>query len=75
MEHLINLDKELFFFLNGLGSEPFDGFWKIITKQIYWTPLFLAVFYLLQQKLKLQQISVASESFIAFKPRYFIGMK
>lgn len=31
--------------------------------------------YLLQQKLKLQQISVASESFIAFKPRYFIGMK
>jgi hypothetical protein len=29
----------------------------------------------LQQKLKLQQISVASESFIAFKPRYFIGMK
>ena len=51
MEHLINLDKELFLFLNGLGSEPFDGFWKIITKQIYWSPLFIGVFYLIQKKL------------------------
>ena len=51
MEHLINLDKELFLFLNGLGSEPFDGFWKIITKQIYWSPLFVGVFYLIQKKL------------------------
>lgn len=50
MEQLINLDKELFLFLNGLGSEPFDGFWKIITKQIYWSPLFIAVFYLIQKK-------------------------
>lgn len=51
MEHLINLDKELFLFLNGLGSEPFDGFWMIITKQIYWSPLFIGVFYLIQKKL------------------------
>jgi len=50
LEHLINLDKELFLFLNGLGSEPFDGFWKIITKQIYWSPLFIGVFYLIQKK-------------------------
>jgi undecaprenyl-diphosphatase len=50
LEQLINLDKELFLFLNGLGSEPFDGFWKIITKQIYWSPLFITVFYLLQKK-------------------------
>ena len=50
MEQLINLDKELFVFLNGLGSGPFDGFWMIITKQIYWSPFFIAVFYLLQKK-------------------------
>ena len=50
MEHLINLDKELFLFLNGLGSESFDGFWEIITKQIYWSPLFIGVFYLIQKK-------------------------
>lgn len=51
MEQLINLDKELFVFLNGLGSEPFDGFWKIITKQLYWSPLFIAVFYLIQKRI------------------------
>ncbi|TXI65625.1 MAG: phosphatase PAP2 family protein [Flavobacterium sp.] len=50
LEQLINLDKELFLFLNGLGSEQFDSFWQIITKQIYWSPLFIGVFYLIQKK-------------------------
>ena len=50
MEQLLHLDKELFVFLNGLGSESFDGFWKIITKQLHWTPFFLGIFYLLQKK-------------------------
>ncbi len=50
MEKVIDFDKELFVFLNSLGSEPFDGFWEIITKQFYWAPFFLAVFYLLQRK-------------------------
>lgn len=50
MEQLIDFDKEIFLFLNGLGSEPFDGFWKIITKQLYWSPLFIAVFYLIQKR-------------------------
>lgn len=50
MEQLLNLDKELFVFLNGLGSESFDAFWKIITKQVYWAPFFLGIFYLLQKK-------------------------
>lgn len=50
MEQLINLDKELFVFLNSLGSESFDSFWKIITKQLHWSPFFLGIFYLLQKK-------------------------
>ena len=50
MEELLNLDKELFVFLNGLGSESFDAFWKIITKQLHWAPFFLGIFYLLQKK-------------------------
>ena len=51
LEKIIHLDKELLVFLNGLGSERFDGLWLIITKQVYWTPLFLVIFYLLQKKL------------------------
>lgn len=51
LQKIISLDKELFMFLNGLGSENFDGLWLIITKQIYWTPLFIFIFYLLQKKI------------------------
>jgi undecaprenyl-diphosphatase len=51
LEELISLDKELFLFLNGLGSEAYDEFWKIITKQLNWAPFILAVFYLIQRKI------------------------
>ena len=51
LEKIIHLDKELLVFLNGLGSERFDGLWLMITKQIYWAPLFLLIFYFLQKKI------------------------
>ena len=51
LEKIINLDKELLVFLNGLGSPTFDGLWLMITKQVYWTPFFLLIFYLLQKKI------------------------
>lgn len=51
LEKIIHLDKELLVFFNGLGSEQYDGLWLIITKQIYWAPFFLFVFYLLQKKI------------------------
>lgn len=51
LEKILELDKELLIFLNGLGSETYDGMWLGITKQLNWTPLFLLVFYLLQKKI------------------------
>jgi undecaprenyl-diphosphatase len=51
LEKILELDKELLILLNGFGSPTFDGMWLIITKQAYWAPLFLIVFYLLQKKL------------------------
>jgi len=51
LEKVITLDKELFVFLNGLGSPMYDSFWSIITKQINWTPFFLFIFYLLYKKI------------------------
>ncbi|WNM19205.1 phosphatase PAP2 family protein [Flavobacterium capsici] len=50
-DKLIDLDHKILIFLNGLGSETYDDFWLVITKQIYWSPLFLLIFYLLQKKL------------------------
>lgn len=51
LEKIIELDKELLVFLNSLGSERWDGLWMVITKQAYWSPIFLFVFYLLQKKI------------------------
>lgn len=51
LEKIIAADKQLFVFLNGLGSETYDNLWLAITQQLYWTPLFLVVFYLLQKKI------------------------
>jgi len=58
LEELISLDKELFLFLNGLGSESYDEFWKIITKQLNWAPFILAVFYLVQRKIGWKNLGI-----------------
>lgn len=47
IEFLVNKDKELLIFLNNLGSEQWDPIWLLITKQLYWTPLFLIIFYMI----------------------------
>lgn len=41
LEQLIQLDKELFLFLNGLGVENWDGFWLFITNKWSAIPLYL----------------------------------
>lgn len=58
MEQLLELDKNVFIFLNGLGSTPFDQFWLLITKQINWAPFFLLVFYILQRKIGWKNLGI-----------------
>lgn len=53
-ETLVNYDIKILVFLNSLGSESYDGIWLIITKQIYWTPLFLYLLYLVHKKIGLK---------------------
>ena len=58
MEQIIDLDKQLFVFLNGLGSAQFDPFWELITKQFNWAPLILTVLYLIQKKIGWKNLGV-----------------
>ena len=58
MEQLLHLDKELFVFLNGLGSKPFDQFWLIITKQLNWTPCFVVLLVILQKKIGWKNLGI-----------------
>lgn len=51
VEKILQWDRELFIFLNSLGSETFDGFWLFITKQINWIPVFLIIAYLAFKRL------------------------
>jgi undecaprenyl-diphosphatase len=55
LEKILSLDTELFVYLNGLGSETYDGFWLMITKQYNWIPLFLFLLYLIYSKLGTKQ--------------------
>lgn len=55
IEKIVTLDKELFVFLNGLGSETYDGLWLVITKQLNWTPLFLLLLFLAYKKFGTKQ--------------------
>jgi undecaprenyl-diphosphatase len=55
MDKILSLDEHLFVFLNGLGSESYDGLWLILTKQTSWIPLFLFLLYLIFKKLGAKQ--------------------
>ena len=46
-EKIIQYDKDLLVYLNGLGTENWDGVWLLITNQLSWIPLYLLFFYLI----------------------------
>lgn len=59
MEKLIKLDKELLVFLNGLGSQQYDTFWLLITKQLNWLPYFVILLFVLQKRIGWKKLGIA----------------
>lgn len=51
LERIIEIDRDLFIFLNNFGSEPFDAFWLWITNQFAWIPVFMIILYLVFKNL------------------------
>lgn len=51
VDKILQWDKDLFIFLNSLGSGTYDGFWLFITKQINWLPVFLIFAYIVFKRL------------------------
>lgn len=51
LEQLIELDKELFIYLNGLGTKNWDGFWMFYTTKFNWIPFYAVLTYLMYKKL------------------------
>lgn len=55
VKKLLSYDKDLFIYLNSLGSPAFDGFWLFVTKQSSWIPFFLLLLYLILKKVGTKQ--------------------
>lgn len=59
LEKIVEIDKQLIVYLNNLGSENWDWFWLLATKQFSWTPIFLLVFYFVYRKIGLKKFLIA----------------
>ncbi len=51
LEQLVQLDTELFVYLNSLGTETWDGFWMFYTTKYNWAPFYALLLFLMYKKL------------------------
>ena len=58
MEQLLELDHELFLFLNNLGSTAWDDFWNFITNKWSSIPLYAVLLYLIYRSFGLKGMAV-----------------
>ena len=60
IEEILNLDSELFLFLNSLGSSNFDSFWIYLSYKesniLFYLSLLIFYFYNKSQKIKLSEV-------------------
>lgn len=56
MYEIIQEDKELFLYLNTLGSKPFDQFWLLVSEKLTWIPLYVIFLYLLFKNFSLRSV-------------------
>ncbi|MBT8245478.1 MAG: phosphatase PAP2 family protein [Winogradskyella sp.] len=58
LEQLLEYDTQLFVYLNGLGSETWDGFWLIITNKLSSIPLYVFLLVVVYKKYGWQKLLV-----------------
>jgi undecaprenyl-diphosphatase len=56
LDQLLQYDKELFLFLNNLGSPTWDGFWLVITNKWVFVPMYAVLLFLIYKKLGLKTL-------------------
>jgi hypothetical protein len=55
MEQLVELDKELYLFLNNLGNPAWDNFWNFITNKFASIPFYALLVFFMYRALGLKQ--------------------
>lgn len=51
LEELVQLDTELFVYLNGLGTETWDAFWMFYTTKFNWIPFYALLLFLMYKRI------------------------
>lgn len=51
LEQLVELDHNIFLYLNGLGNESWDAFWMAYTAKFHWIPFYALLAYLMYKRL------------------------
>lgn len=58
IEQLLELDTNLFIYLNGLGNKTWDGFWMFYTTKFYWIPFYVVLLYLIYKNYTVKQFLI-----------------
>lgn len=58
MQEIIELDKDLFLYLNTQGTVAWDGFWKFLSERTYWIPFYILLLYLLYRNFGLKKTAL-----------------
>lgn len=45
LDQLLQIDEQVFIFLNALGSEPWDNLWLLITNKLTWIPFYAVLLF------------------------------
>lgn len=56
MHEIIQQDREVFLYLNNLGSSAFDQFWIMVSATWIWVPLYVIFLYLLFKRFGLRNV-------------------
>jgi undecaprenyl-diphosphatase len=56
LDQLLQLDENLFLYLNGLGNSSWDAFWLVITNKLTFVPLYAFLLFLIYKKLGLKSL-------------------
>ena len=59
LDQLLQYDKDLFLFLNNLGSSTWDNLWLVITNEYTFVPLYLVLLFLIYKKFGLKSMVIA----------------
>ena len=54
LDRILEYDRELFLFLNNLGTPAWDNFWLVVTDKLTFIPLYVLLLFLIYRKLGLR---------------------